>query len=107
MSQLSGGSPPSLTTIDALLSLKEFINSPEAVARVQELREAEAAARTAQADATAEKARAKALLDEHAEKVREHEANVATFEADKAQLARQRDLFNRKVAKMREADDLR
>jgi len=93
-----------LTTIDALLSLADFLASPQRVARVKELQEAEKSALLAQNAAKQEADRAQALLDEHAEKEKVHAAAVAQFEADVAALDGQRLLIARKLAKMKEAE---
>ncbi len=104
MSSSNNPAPPSLTTIDALLSLADFIGSPQNMARVKELQKAEAAAKNAQDAAQKTADRAQALLDEHAEKEKAHAAAVAQFEADVAALDDQRLLIARKLAKMKEAE---
>jgi hypothetical protein len=104
MSSSSNPAPPSLTTIDALLSLADFIGSPQNIARVKELQKAEAAAKNAEDAAKKESDRARALLDHHAEKVRLHDAAVLKFAEEKAALEKQQDQLARKLAKMKEAE---
>ena len=106
MSSSSNPAPPSLTTIDAMLSLADFIGSPQNMARVKELQKAEAAAIAAQNTAKQTADAAQALLDEHAEKVKTHDAAVAKLEADQADLKKAQDKLARKVAKMKEAEAL-
>ena len=86
MSSASSPPPPSLTTIDAMLSLADFIGSPQNMARVKELQKAEAAAIAAQNTAKQTAEAAQALLDDHAEKVKAHDAAVTKLEADQAEL---------------------
>jgi hypothetical protein len=104
MSSASSPPPPSLTTIDAMLSLADFIGSPQNLARVKELQKAEAQAKAAQDAAKKETDRAQALLDEHALKVEEHAKAVEQLETEKSELIAAQDILARKLAKMKEAE---
>jgi hypothetical protein len=106
MSSSSNPPPPALTTIDALLSLADFIGSPANIARVKELQRAEAAAKNAKDNADKAATRAQGMLDEHAAKVEAHNTAAAQLQSDQAELKRQQDLLARKLAKMKEAESL-
>jgi hypothetical protein len=106
MSSASNPLPPSLTTVDAMLQLADFVNSPNYVARLKELQAAEKAANDAEVSAKAQADAAQALLDDHAAKVAAHEQEVAQFNLDKAALEQQQEKLAAKLAKIKEAEAL-
>ena len=89
-----------------MLSLAEFMGSPQNLARVKELQKTEAAAKNALDAAKKEADRTQALLDEHAEKVRAHEEKVRKLVADTDELLKRKATLARKLAKMKEAEAL-
>ena len=106
MSSASSPPPPSLTTIDALLGLVDFLASPQNVARVKELQSAEVAAKAAEDAAKKQSDRTIELMKDHRENVAAHEKAVAQLQADQVALKKQQDQLARKLAKMKEAEAL-